>query len=66
MSAPNDGWIPWSGGPCPVEPNALIEVRLRKGRKYEGRACGFAKERWLHSLSLPEGGHIIAYRVVKP
>jgi len=26
----NDGWIPWPGGDCPVESDAVITVKLRK------------------------------------
>ena len=61
------GWIEWSGGPCPVDPYALVEARLQDhvgfeehvkiagdwywGRKNDGKA---------------RVGNIIAFRLVTP
>lgn len=62
--AEND-WIEWKGGQCPVEPEALVELRLRKESVWEtgdyadGRRAG--QFDWAH---LDACGDIIAYRVV--
>ncbi len=29
LAAHNDGWIPWSGGECPVDGSVMVELRLR-------------------------------------
>lgn len=56
-------WIEWSGGECPVAPDAKVGVRFRDGwTSYAGRA-GFWSTWWQHV------GHsfdITAYRVVQP
>lgn len=54
-----DGWIEWRGGKCPVEPGALVRVRLRDGFMSSPRwAC---RHGWQH---LGGFGDIVAYRVV--
>jgi hypothetical protein len=58
-----DGWIPWSGGECPVDGETHVQFKFRNnswGFGYEGKA----NERdWSHDNS---GGDIIAYRIHKP
>ncbi len=65
-------WIEWNGGECPVEPDTVVEVRLRDG--WEARLPDSAREfRWCWT---PTSGRnfqsngvrafdIIAYRVVQ-
>lgn len=62
----DDGWIVWTGGECPVEPCALVDVSYRstadpsKGiRKGERWPAG--QLAWYHD---GEDDDIIAYRVV--
>lgn len=59
----NDGWIEWSGGPCPVNDEQLVDIRYRDGTLFtDSEASDF---RWCRS-PLSEFPHdIIAYRVVE-
>ena len=60
-----DGWIPWSGGECPVSPTMLVEVKLRSGQAWlnknaeEGSFWG-----WRHGPK-KSPDDIIAYRPLK-
>lgn len=55
-----DGWIPWTGGECPVPGDTVVDVELRNGERFFDRESGYWD--WRHSdLALD----IIAYRVVK-
>lgn len=61
--AASEGWIEWHGGECPVDNDAIVEVRYRIPNPYQfnnDRAGDFI---WLHTGS---GGDIIAYRLHKP
>jgi len=54
----NDGWIPWSGGECPVAGNVRVECKCRNGDQETSEASGFD---WSHG-----GGKafdIIAYKL---
>ncbi len=59
-SKPNNDWIEWAGGECPVDPETLVQVKL---------ACNYGSDEaepagmlvWECYDSL---GDIIAYRVV--
>ena len=56
----HNGWIQWAGGDCPVDSDAVVEVRYRKPNPHQynnDRAGDFI---WLHTGS---GGDIIAYRL---
>lgn len=54
-----DGWIEWDGGECPVEDDAIIDIRFRDGHEERGAGAGWD---WEHS----GGWDIIAYRLHKP
>jgi len=62
-----DGWIEWSAGKCPVDPEVPVDVRFRDGQVSGKTKAGF----WVGTLSWwehlsPERKHdIIAYRVVQ-
>ena len=61
--AASDGWIEWRGGKCPVDSDAIVEVKYRKPNPYQynnDRAGDFT---WSHDGF---DGDIIAYRVHKP
>ena len=67
----DDGWIPWSGGDCPVEVGTRVDAKFRDGEKaYNVPAGDFAEDP--DSRSASDWSHmeidydIIAYRVVKP
>lgn len=56
----NDDWIEWHGGKCPVDSDAIVEVKYRSPNPYQhnnDRAGDFS---WSHN-----GGRrdIIAYRL---
>lgn len=60
--AASDGWIEWNGGECPVDSDAIVEVRYwnqnqNQYRYNNDRAGDFE---WSHTDSY---GDIIAYRV---
>lgn len=55
----NDGWIPWSGGECPVDGGLLIEVKYRGYAEIEiNRGKEF---RWNHA---DKPSDIIAYKII--
>lgn len=57
-----DGWIPWSGGECPVPEGTLIDVKHKDGDIYRNKpAGGEYNVRWTHCGS---DGDIVAYRIV--
>lgn len=58
-----DGWIKWAGGDCPVDSDAIVEVKFRnpiRNKINNDRAGDF---NWSHDGF---GGDIIAYRLVHP
>ena len=57
---PDDGWIPWAGGDCPVGSEVVVTARFRFGERITSPAKAL---RWFHAY---DEGDIIAYRVVKP
>lgn len=62
-AADADGWIEWHGGECPVDSDAIVEVKYRKPSPFHfnnDRAGYFA---WSHDGN---SGDIIAYRMVHP
>lgn len=62
-STGSNGWIDWQGGECPVDSDAIVEVKYRKPSPLHfnnDRAGDFT---WSHDGS---GGDIIAYRIVNP
>ena len=63
LAAKNDGWIGWAGGECPVDGDAIVEVKYRKTNPYQfnnDRAGDFT---WSHHGI---DGDIIAYRLQQP
>lgn len=59
----HEGWIQWAGGECPVDSDAIVEVKYRKPNPYQfnnDRAGDFT---WSHDGF---GGDIIAYRLQHP
>lgn len=59
----NDGWIEWGGGKCPVDSDAIVEVKYRIHKPYQysnDRAGDFS---WAHDGI---DGDIIAYRLHNP
>lgn len=58
--AASDGWIQWAGGECPVDSDAIVEVKFRNPNRYRysnDRAGDFD---WSHDGI---DGDIIAYRM---
>lgn len=63
IAADADGWIEWAGGECPVDSDAIVEVKYRKPSPLHinnDRAGYFA---WSHDGF---GGDIISYRLHQP
>jgi hypothetical protein len=59
-----DEWVEWSGGECPVNPEAKILYRLRDGS--ENPTWRFAGElRWSYRTFAGGLGDIVAYKVVE-
>ena len=56
-----DGWMPWSGGECPVDQGALASIQLRDGYRADIRTP--RSFRWDHDGS---DGDIIAYKLAEP
>jgi len=59
---PDDGWIPWGGGGCPVDPCTLVQWRLNQGIESNPDGAPASGRRWEH---IRDGLDIIAYRIVK-
>ena len=64
MTDYNDGkWHGWNGGECPVDPDAIVDVRYSDAA-YDGLIFGKGKDYlWGHVHVSP---HIVAFRVTKP
>jgi hypothetical protein len=63
---PEDGWIEWSGGECPVPVDAEVEIKFASGEYDDALPAG--RWDWRHismSGGKPSLGNIIAYRVVR-
>jgi hypothetical protein len=59
QAAPADGWIPWSGGPCPVDRDTPVRTRLRDGfTSSDATSAGYLD--WKHHNGQFD---IIAYKV---
>lgn len=61
----HDGWIQWAGGECPVDSDAIVEVKYRSPKPYQynnynDRAGYFD---WEH---IGSNADIIAYRLQQP
>lgn len=59
----HNGWIEWNGGECPVDSDAIVEVKYRRPKPYQysnDRAGDFS---WAHDGI---DGDIIAYRLQQP
>lgn len=52
-------WIPWGGGKCPVDENALVEARMSTGKCVVARADCF----YWHRM-YPSDGTVEAYRLM--
>ena len=67
----DDGWIPWTGGDCPVEVGTRVDAKYRDGEKAYNVPAGYFAEDpnsgsaldWSH---MKNDYDIIAYRVVNP
>lgn len=55
----DEGWIQWFGGECPVDPCAMVEIRMLSSETEVQHAHQY---RWDHK---GYGGDIVAYRVLK-
>ena len=58
-----DGWIDWHGGKCPVDSDAIVEVKYRKHNSYRYNNDRAGDFDWSHD---DIDGDIIAYRLQKP
>lgn len=56
----HNGWVQWAGGECPVDSDAIVEVRYRKTNPYQYNNDRAGDFYWAHTGSC---GDIIAYRV---
>ena len=45
---PDPEWIPWHGGPRPIAPEALVEVRLRNGEVLSSSLSTASMWPWQH------------------
>lgn len=61
-SAPegSDGWIQWAGGECPVDSDAIVEVKFRNPSRNKFNNDSAGDFTWSHDGF---GGDIIAYRL---
>jgi hypothetical protein len=59
----DEGWIPWSGGECPVPGGTRVEVKLRDEVSDEYMKGGAVCFEWRYDDEFPESD-IVAYRVL--
>ncbi len=60
-------WVEWKGGACPVEANALVDIRLRDGRTYLRRPASNWMWAWnVNYMVRPNDcdGDIVAFRLL--
>lgn len=64
-SPSDDGWIPWNGGECPVDGDAIVSWKMRCGEVRGGDLDDISDKAkcrdWAHFNSVSD---IIAYRVI--
>ena len=58
--AASEGWIDWHGGECPVDSDAIVEVKYRKPNPYQFNNDRAGDFNWSHDGF---DGDIIAYRL---
>jgi hypothetical protein len=56
------GWIEWSGGNCPTEAGAIVQIRLHDGNISTRTTSGL----WDWGRNLPKEDWIVAYRILPP
>jgi len=54
-----EGWLPWSGGECPVEPESRPQYMMRSGKTHLSGDEEAKRLRWIHNGFY---GDIVAYR----
>ena len=59
----HDGWIKWAGGECPVDSDAIVEVKFRNQNRYKFNSDRAGDYDWSHD---GVNGDIIAYRLQQP
>ena len=58
-----DGWIQWAGGDCPVDSDAIVDVKFRNANQYQFNSDRAGDFYWSHEGF---GCDIIAYRLQQP
>lgn len=59
----HEGWIQWAGGDCPVDSDAIVEVKFRDPNRCKFNSLIAGDFDWSHDGS---NGDIIAYRLQQP
>lgn len=59
----HDSWIQWAGGECPVDSDAIVEVKFRNANQYQFNSDRAGDFYWAHTGS---NADIIAYRLQQP
>lgn len=62
-AADADGWIEWAGGDCPVDSDAIVEVKCRWHNQHQYNNDRGGDFYWAHTGS---NADIIAYRLQQP
>lgn len=57
-------WIPHDGGPCPVDPETIIDAKLRNGSVYGPKRA--KRQDWKHRIEAIAHLDTAAYRIVRP
>jgi len=57
-------WIKWEPGPCPVDPETLVDIRIRDGEEALCMKAGYwiGAYSWWEHLSHERRNDIVAYR----
>lgn len=61
----SQGWVEWRGGKCPVEDDALVQVRYREDDESGLISRPAGRHSWLHSR-FARASDILAYRIAPP
>jgi len=65
ISADHGGWLPWSGGDCPVPPDRLVQIRLGIEESFDEDQPARRADtwRWDHGERCPNA-NVTHYRLV--
>jgi hypothetical protein len=59
--AEQNGWLEWNGGDCPLDADAVLDIKMRDGETELNQRAGWYY--WVHNN---DDGDIVSYRPSPP